>query len=123
MRRPLKYQLLKLTITGAGNYLLNAESDKVYRKITGIHYSSTDTNAIKDSVFAKLEIDNNEIFPDGFEVKLIQTGQELSPNDRYHLLNERAEGSTIVLNFKDAGNAAAYPYNATIYLRLESPIE
>ncbi len=123
MRRPIKYQLLKLAITGAGAFPINAEADKAYKRITGINYSTTDTNALKDSVFTKFEIDSNEIFPDGFEVKMIQTGQEVPPNDRYYPLNERAEGSTIVGSFKDAGNAAAYPYNVYIYLRLENPVD
>src|ERR1051326_2577633 len=92
MRRPIKYQILKLVITGAGSYPINAESDKSYRKISGIHFSIADSNALKDSVFSKMEIDNNEIFPDGFEVKMITTGLELTPNDRYYKLDERGEG-------------------------------
>ena len=123
MRRPIKYQLLKLAITGAGSFPINAEADKAYKKITGILYSSTDTNALKDSVFTKFEIDNNEIFPDGFEVKMIQTGQEVPPDERYYPLDERGDGSTIAGTFKDAGNAAAYPYNVYIYLRLENPVD
>lgn len=123
MRRPNKYQLLKLIITGAGTFPINAEADKAYKRITGIQYSSGDTNSLKDAVFTKFEIDNNEIFPDGFEVKMIQTGQEVPPNDRFYPLNERGEGSTIVGVFKDVGNAVAYPYNVYIYLRLENPVQ
>lgn len=123
MRRPIKYQIIKLAITGAGSFPINAESDKAYKRITGIAYSSTDTNAQKDTVFSKYEIDNNEIFPDGFEVKMISTGQEVPPNERYYPINERAEGSTIVGTVKDAGNAGAYPYNVYIYLRLENPLD
>ena len=123
MRRPIKYQILKLVITAAGNFPIIAEADKAYKRIAGIHFSSSDTNALKDSVFTKFEIDNNEIFPDGFEVKMIRTGEEVSPNDRFYSLNERADGSTIVANYRDAGNAAAYPYNVYIYLRLENPVD
>ncbi|MFY9310079.1 MAG: hypothetical protein WAQ28_13620 [Bacteroidia bacterium] len=122
MRRPIKYQLLKLTIPAAGSFPINAEADKAYKQITGIHYSCTDINALKDSVFSKFEIDNNEIFPEGFEAKMILTGQEVPPDDRFYRINERAEGSTIIIVFKDAGNAGTYPYNAYIYLRLENPI-
>ncbi len=123
MRRPIKYQLLKLIITAAGNFPINAEADKAYKKVTGIHLSSSDTAALKDSVFTKLEIDSNEIFPEGFEVKMIRTGEEVPPDERFYTLNERADGSTISGNFKDAGNAVAYPYNVYIYLRLENPID
>lgn len=123
MRRPVKYQLLKLSIiTGAASYPINAESDKTYKRITGIHFSTSDTNALKDAVFTKFEIDNNEIFPDGYEVKMIQTGQEVPPDERFFPLDERGEGSTIVGTFKDADNASAYPYNVYIYLRLENPV-
>ncbi|MBI4946302.1 MAG: hypothetical protein HY840_07870 [Bacteroidetes bacterium] len=121
MRRPIKYQIIKLTITGAGNFPISAETDKAYKKVTGLQYSGTDTAALKDAVFTKFEIDSNEIFPDGFEVKLIQTGQEVSPNKRfYDDIEERADGSTVSGSFQDAGNATAYPYNARIYLRLEN---
>ncbi len=122
MRRPIKYQILKLVITGAGSFPFNAESDKAYKRVTGIHFSSSDTNALKDTVFTKLEIDSNEIFPEGHEVKMIRTGEEVAPDDRFYPLNERAEGSTIIGSVKDAGNAATYPYNAYIYLRLENPV-
>lgn len=122
MRRPIKYQLLKLVITAAGNFPISAESDKSYKRITGIHFSSSDTNSLKDSVFTKLDIDSNEIFPEGFEVKMIRTGEEVAPNDRFYSLNERAEGSTILGNYRDAGNALLYPYNVYIYLRLENPV-
>ncbi len=121
MRRPIKYQIIKLTITGAGNFPISAETDKAYKKVTGLQYSGTDTAALKDAVFTKFEIDSNEIFPDGFEVKLIQTGQDVSPNKRfYDDIEERADGSTVSGSFQDAGNATAYPYNARIYLRLEN---
>lgn len=124
MRRPIKYQIIKLTITGAGNFPISAETDKAYKKVTGLQYSGTDTAALKDAVFTKFEIDSNEIFPDGFEVKLIQTGQEVSPNKRfYDDIEERADGSTVSGSFQDAGNATAYPYNARIYLRLENRVD
>ena len=123
MRRPIKYQLIKLTITGAGNFPISAETDKAYRKVTGLQFSGTDSAALKDAVFSKFEIDANEIFPDGFEVKLIQTGLEVSPNERFYKINERAEGSSVLGNFKDAGNAVAYPYNVYIYLRLENRVD
>ena len=122
MRRPIKYQIIKLIITGAGNFVIRAETDKAYKKVTGVQYSGTDATALKDAVFNKFEIDSNEIFPEGFEVKLIQSGQDVSPNDRfYDDIDERADGSTVSGSFQDAGNAAAYPYNARIYLRLENP--
>ena len=121
MRRPIKYQIIKLSITGAGNFPISAETDKAYKRVTGLQYSGTDSAALKDAVLTKFEIDSNEIFADGFEVKLIQSGQDVSPNDRfYEDIDERADGSTISGNFQDAGNAAAYPYNARFYLRLEN---
>ncbi|TAL55244.1 MAG: hypothetical protein EPN86_03440 [Nanoarchaeota archaeon] len=123
MRRPIKYQIIKLSVTGAGSFPISAETDKAYKKVTGIQFNSTDSNALKDTVFSKFEIDSNEIFPDGFEVKLIQTGLEVTPNERFYKVDERAEGSTVAGSYKDAGNAAAYPYNAYIYLRLENRVD
>jgi hypothetical protein len=123
MRRPIKYQLIKLQITGAGDFPISAEADKTYGRITGIQITSTDTAALKDAVFKRFEIDSNDIFPEGFETKLLVTGDGVSPNERFYDLNERADGSTITGTFTDAGNAGAYPYNARIYFKLENPTE
>ena len=123
LRRPIKYQIIKLTITGAGLFPISVETDKAYRKVTGLQYSSNDSAALKDAVFNKFEIDSNEIFPEGFEVKLIQSGQEVSSNERFYKIDEKAEGSSVLGSFKDAGNAAAYPYNVYIYLKLETRVD
>ncbi len=122
MRRPIKYQIIKLKITGVGSFPINAETDKAYKLVTGVHYSSSDQVALKDTEFGKLEIDSNEIFGQGHEVKMITTGEDVPPDNRYYTLNERAEGTTIAGSIIDAGNAAVYPYNARIYLRLENPL-
>jgi hypothetical protein len=123
MRRPIKYQLIRIPITGAGNFPITAEADKTYKKLTGIQFTTTDDNALKDAVLTKFEIDNNDIFPDGFEIKLLRSGEDLNPNERFYILEERADGATVSGTFTDAGNAAAYPYNLRIYLKLENPID
>ncbi len=123
MRRPIRYQLIRLQIAAAGNYPIAAEADKAYGKITGIQFTTTDTASLKDAVLSKFEIDSNDVFPEGWEVKLLVTGDGVSPDDRWQKLDERADGSTISGIFTDAGNAAAYPYNARIYFKLENPTE
>ena len=123
MRRPRKYQIIRLTINAAGDFPINAEADKAYKKITGIQLTTSNVDALKDSTFKKFEIDNNDIFPDGFEAKMLVSGQDLKPGDRWEELNERADGCTIAGTYTDAGNAGAYPYNARIYLKLENPID
>src|ERR1700746_2739631 len=95
MRRPIKYQLIKLQITGAGDFPISAESDKTYKKITGIQLTTTDIDSLKDAVFSRFEIDSNDIYPDGWETKLLVSGDGVTPNDRFYDLDERADGSTI----------------------------
>ena len=123
MRRPIKYQIIRLSVTGAGDFPINAEADKTYKKITGIQFTTTDSSALKDAVFSKFDIDSNEIFPEGYETKLLVCGEDLKPGERWEELDERADGSTIAGTFTDAGNASAYPYNARIYLKLTNPID
>lgn len=123
MRRPIKYQILKQKITAAGDYAIKAECDKSYRKVTGIQFTTTDTNSLKDAVLNKFELDANELFAEGFEVKLIRTSESVKPDDRFHALDERGEGSTINAVYHDAGQAISYPYTARFYLRLENPID
>jgi len=123
MRRK-KFQLVKLVINAANAEVpINLETDKHYQKISGIVHTSTDDAALKGTVFTKFEINSHEIFPEGFEVKLLHTGLEVSPDERYHPLDEPAGGNLVVGKYKDGGNAAAYPYTATLTLKLENSDE
>jgi len=123
--RELKYQLIKVTVQEQ-NFLakFSTNLDKQYKKVTGIHVSLPDDALIGSTIYLKMA--GKEIFPEGFEVKMISSGQEISPNDRFfNDIEESAEGNLIEGNFKDrtySPDRAAgiqYPYDVLIYLKLE----
>ncbi len=119
--KKLKYQLVKIVVPAAGNEIpVEINTEKGYQSVTGISANATDKNAYLGSLFSKFEINNKEIFPDGFEVKMITTGIDVSPEERFYKITEPADGTKVVIKYKDGGNAAVYPYKATIYLKLEN---
>ena len=123
MIKNIKYQLIKIPIPQANETVkFNADTDKMYKRITGIHGSVPKEAAIEGSQL-ELKIADLEVFPEGFEFKLIATNLSVSPNKRfYEQVCEEAEGNKVEGRFIDGGNAPAYPYTAKLYLRLEERV-
>jgi hypothetical protein len=115
----IKYQQLTYKVSTAGQELnIEAETDKLYKKVTGINAVSTNTT----SKFSTLELHINavEIFPEHFEVLRILFREQVPFGYEYHALNEKAEGSSIKGKYKDVNNGANYPYFITLSIRLEN---
>lgn len=123
-RRPIKYQRIPLVMAGAGQSIstVGVTTDKLYHRVTGIHATCSDVAGFTNSNFQKFEIDKQEIYPQGFEAKLIATGQEVNPNDKFDQdINERANESAIDITYKDGSAVGVvYPYTVNVYLRLEN---
>lgn len=119
--KTIKYQLLKLLIpTSGADVQAEINTEKGYALVTGISANATDEEASLGCVFNKFEINNKEIFPEGYESSRITTGINVSPNDRFYKVTEPADGTKVTVKYKDGGNALAYPYILTIYLNLEN---
>ena len=123
MLKNIKYQLIKIVVPQANDSVkFDADTDKMYKRITGIHGSLPQDASILGSQI-ELKIADQEIFPEGFEFKLITTNLSVSPNKRfYDKIDEEAQGNKINGKFIDGGNAPAYPYTAKLYLRLEERV-
>ncbi|HEY4785960.1 MAG TPA: hypothetical protein VIH57_07920 [Bacteroidales bacterium] len=120
--KAIKYQILKVTVPSAGETVnINVTTDKMYKKITGILASFPFYISFLQKSTLSLSINDKEIFPDEFEVKLISFGPGVPTNELFYLLDEEANGSTIKGKFKDGTDALGfpYPYTVIIYLRLE----
>ena len=119
----IKYQLIKIVVNQAGESVkYNADTDKMFKRITGIYGSLPEDKAVPTSLI-ELKIADLEIFPEEFEFKLISTNLSVSPNNRfYDQVNEEAAGNKIEGKFKDGGKADNYPYTAKLYLRLEEKV-
>jgi hypothetical protein len=134
-RQRIKYQrIAALTIPSAGaQATANAvRTDELYEYITGIAVTITgDENGFNNSTFQLFQIDNYEIFPPGYDVKLLKiTNNSLvSPNNRFYqfvdaegnMIFYPAKNSRMDISYLDGSFAGVvYPYTVNIWLRLEN---
>jgi hypothetical protein len=124
MEKPkaIKYQIIKVLVPEPGATVnINVTTDRMYRKITGVLMCFPFFAYFTQQSSISLLINDKEIFPEEFDVKLISYGVGVSPNEMFYLLDEEAAGSTIKAKFKDGGENMGFrtPYTANLYLRLE----
>ena len=121
-KKAIKYQIVKVTVNVAGETInINVTTDKMYKKITGILVSFPYHVWFLHKSCLSLQINDKEIFPDDFEVKLVTYGMGIPTNELFYQVDEEANGSTIKGKFRDGGEmlGISFPYTANIYLRLE----
>lgn len=119
----IKYQIIKIQVAETGVAVkFEADTNKRYQVVNGLFFSLPEEKAISGSTL-ELRMNNDEIFPEDFEVKLITTGIQANTNNRfYNNLEVEAAGSRIEGKFVDSGKADNYPYVAKLYLRLANKI-
>ncbi len=119
----IKYQLIKIQIGQSGDSVkFSADMDKMYKQLTGLYASLPEDKAVPGTSI-ELKIADKEIFPEGFELKMITTGLNVAPKDRfYEKVKEEAAGNRIEGRLTDSGKADSYPYVAKLYLRLEEKV-
>ena len=117
----IKYQIIKVTVPAAEAVVnINVNSDKLYKKITGMTITTPFTVPYLNMSSLSLQVNDKEIFPDDFEVRLLTCDQAVPVNERFYLLNEVADGSTIKGKYKDNNPSnGVFPYTVNIYLKLE----
>ncbi|MBI4946681.1 MAG: hypothetical protein HY840_09800 [Bacteroidetes bacterium] len=121
-----KYQIIKVKVDSAGQSVkFSAETDKLYQKVQGIYVSlPKDTSHFGSSL--ELRISEQEIFPEGFETKLLAANQSSSPNERFAMFDKdeviEAKGSHMEGRFVDGGfdDGSTFPYTMNIYLKLKN---
>ena len=133
-----KFQQLRVRVSDFGESVrINAQTDKQYAKIRGIFVSLPDEQLLMGSLLG-LRVNNQEVFEDAHEVKLITSGHQVAPNKKFFFFEEHLEasGSAIEGKFTDgwegvfSGNSAklqlmrerktqsGYLYEVKIYLWL-----
>ena len=117
----IKYQIIKVTVPSQGALVnINVNSDKLYKKITGLTITTPSTVPYLNMSTLSLQVNDKEVFPDDFEIRLLTCDQSVPVNERFYLLDEVADGSTIKGKFKDAQTGATtFPYTVNLYLKLE----
>jgi hypothetical protein len=112
-----------LQVAGAASITSQTfELDKTVEKIHGILFAGDRDDLMYYRGSAKVEINSEEIFPEGYESKLLMCGLNVSPNDRFYNLGGILPGNfKIKVDYKDTPDTrlAFFPYRVSIYLDVE----
>ena len=98
------------------------ELDKNVEKVHGFLFTSDRDDLMYYRGSAKVELNSDEVFPEGYETKLLMSGLNVSPNDRYYNLGGIPPGNfKIKIDYKDTPDArlAFAAYRVSIYLDVE----
>ena len=124
-----KFQQIRLNVTQPGDSIrLNAQTDKQFARIRGIYVSIPEERLVPGCLLG-LKVNNQDVFEDVHEVKLLTSGNQVAPNQKFFFFDEHldAAGSTVEGKFTDgqtpviteSGNQVfGYPYEVKIYLWL-----
>jgi hypothetical protein len=116
-----KFQQIRVRVTDFGESVrINAQTDKQYAKIRGIFVSLPDEQLLMGSLLG-LRVNNQEVFEDAHEVKLITSGHQVAPNKKFFFFEEHLEagGSAIEGKFTDGGEGVFLGNSAKIQLMRE----
>lgn len=100
-----KFQQIRVRVSDFGESVrINAQTDKQYAKIRGIYVSLPDELLLSGALLG-LRVNNQEVFEDAHEVKLITSGHQVAPNKKFFFFEEHLEagGSAIEGKFSDGG--------------------
>lgn len=98
------------------------ELDKNVSKVNAILLTSDKEEQLYNRGTQKIEINGQELFPEKYESKLLMSGINVSPNDRYYKLENIAVGNRIMkVEFTDAQDSRSSfsAYRVSVYLELE----
>lgn len=98
------------------------ELDKNITAIHGILFTSDRDDLLYYRGTNKVEINRQEIFPEGYETKLLMTGLNVSPNDRFYVLEGVAPGNgKLKVDYKDNNEERLgfSIYRVSVYLDCE----
>lgn len=98
------------------------ELEKNVTRVTGILLTSDREEMLYLRGSQKIEINNEEYFPEKYESKLLVSGMNVSPNDRYYRIQNHSAGNRIMkVEYADTGDGRASfsPYRVSIYLECE----
>lgn len=98
------------------------ELDKTITFIKGILLTADKEDLLYYRGSQKIEVNKQEVFPEDYASKLLMTGINISPNQRYYDTGNLPVGNGIVkIEYKDQNDTrlAFEPYRISIYLDCE----
>jgi len=116
----VEFEKIEINVTASGQEVSFSHTTEIdHIKVIGIAQVFTNETALPNSII-ELNIDGQEVFPTGFESKLIYTGMEVPPDDKYFkYLDRPVDRVKIAGKFKDGVALAPFAsYSANIYLMM-----
>ena len=116
------YQIFSVVVPMAGATVkITGNFNVLYERVTGVFLTVSNSTATQNSKFTKFQIDNDDVFPENFEVIILTCGNEVPPDDKFMSFDERGKLSPFDMTYID-GSAlgCTYPYNLNLYFRLEN---
>jgi hypothetical protein len=98
------------------------ELDKNIKRIKGMLVTSDKDDLLYYRGTQKIEVNNQEYFPDNYESKLLMSGINVSPNERYYKIETDNIGNGIIkLSYTDAddGRTGFTSYRVSLYVDCE----
>ena len=102
------------------------ELEKTIVAIKGVLLTSDRDDLLYYQGSARIEINKEEIFPEGYETKLLMSGINVQPNKRYYdLANMKPGNGQVKVEYTDTPSVSAGPvvepvsYRVSIYLDCE----
>src|SRR4051812_12583771 len=98
------------------------ELDKNIKSVRGVLVTSDKDDLLYYRGSQKLEINKEEYFPDNYESKLLMSGINVSPKQRYYDLGNVNPGNgSVKMVFTDAddGRTVFSPYRVSLYMDCE----
>jgi hypothetical protein len=122
MLKPVKKRF-DLQVTDANKTVSKTyELDKNIKSVKGVLITSDKDDLLYFRGTQKIEINKEEFFPDNYESKLLMSGINVAPKQRYYDLGNVAPGNGLVkLTFTDADDLRTpfSPYRVSLYLDCE----
>jgi hypothetical protein len=104
------------------NFSKSFDLDKTIQNVKGILFTSDKDDLLYYRGSQKVEINKQEIFPENYESKLLMTGINVAPNQRYYDIGNVAVGNGVVkVEYKDSDDSRTLfeNYRVSIYLLCE----
>ena len=98
------------------------ELDKNIKAVKGVLVTSDKDDLLYYRGTQKIEINNAEFFPDNYESKLLMTGINVAPKQRYYDIGSVNPGNGIIkLSYTDTedGRTRFEPYRVSLYVDCE----
>lgn len=97
------------------------ELDKTITKVVGIAVTSDRDDLLFYRGSHRIALNGEEIFPEGYESKLLMSGIGVKPNDRYFRLEREPGNSMVQFHYTDSNHPSTIftAYRVSLYIEGE----